>query len=338
MAEPNSMLFKAAPYPPDILAKGWRFELDHERIRRSDTWALAALELRPWLLMLWMTAWEQSPCGSLPASDELISARIGMPLKTFLKHRETLMRGWWIADDGRMYHDPIVEFVTDMMNRRRSEADRKARGRAKQASEVQKAPASVPRDIHGTPKGLHPESDTGTGTGTGTGTRTSTLIPNTKTHTSKPLTSESACAAFPEISAPEPEKPRPEPPKKPSFAAEITMAMRRHGISDGNPGHPNLLALIEAGATLAEFENAAITSVAKKKGFAYAIGMLLKQRAEALERVKTLQKGPLLTDETPYQKSMRQRFEVATGRQNSAQNGSETIDVETKNVTAPALD
>lgn len=79
-----------APYPGDTRAKGWRFDLDHERIRQSDTWALATAELRPWLLMLWMVAWEQTPCGSLPDSDELIAARIGMSSKAFDKHRAVL--------------------------------------------------------------------------------------------------------------------------------------------------------------------------------------------------------------------------------------------------------
>lgn len=37
---------KSAPYPCDTRAKGWRFELDHERIRQSDTWALAPPEIR----------------------------------------------------------------------------------------------------------------------------------------------------------------------------------------------------------------------------------------------------------------------------------------------------
>lgn len=90
-----------APYPADTRAKGWRFELDHERIQQSDTWALAPAEVRPWLLMLWMTAWVQEPCGSLPKDDLLIAVRIGMPIKTFNKNRDALMRGWWLAADGR---------------------------------------------------------------------------------------------------------------------------------------------------------------------------------------------------------------------------------------------
>ncbi|MBR8425014.1 HNH endonuclease [Burkholderia cenocepacia] len=115
----------AIPYPSDTRAKGWRFELDLERIERSDTWALTPADLRPWLLMLWSTAWQQEPCGSLPANDELIAARIGMKTSVFVKNRDKLMRGWWLADDGRLYHNTIVELVLAMEAVRNKTNDRK---------------------------------------------------------------------------------------------------------------------------------------------------------------------------------------------------------------------
>lgn len=138
-----------APYPADVRAKGWRFELDHERIRQSDTWALAAPELRPWLLMLWMVAWEQTPCGSLPANDELITARIGMPLSSFVEHKRVLLRGWKQAGDGRLYHPTLTERVVEMIERRRKEAERRGRNRAVNRG----TPGNVPRDTVGTPTG-----------------------------------------------------------------------------------------------------------------------------------------------------------------------------------------
>lgn len=148
------------PYPADTRAKGWRFELDHERIRQSDTWALASAEVRPWLLMLWMVAWEQTPCGSLPAEDDLIAARIGMPVKAFGKHRAILMRGWWPADDGRLYHDTMAQRVAEMVESRRKNAKRVADWKA--AQREQRAGNALPtRQQQG-------ENDTGTGTGTGT--------------------------------------------------------------------------------------------------------------------------------------------------------------------------
>lgn len=147
-----------APYPATVRAKGWRFELDHERIEQSATWALASPEVRPWLLMLWLTAWKQTPCGSLEADDAVVCARIGMPPRMWSKHREILMRGWQQADDGRLYHQPMTELVLDMLARRRTEADRKALQRGKTPTTSEPSPADVPRDKHWT----GPESDTGT--------------------------------------------------------------------------------------------------------------------------------------------------------------------------------
>lgn len=120
------------PYPADTRAKGWRFELDHERIRQSDTWALASPEVRPWLLMLWMVAWEQTPCGSLPAEEPLIAARIGMPLKGFIKHRALLLRGWK-AIDGRFFHPVLTERVCEMIEQREKRAKRVADHRARKS-------------------------------------------------------------------------------------------------------------------------------------------------------------------------------------------------------------
>ena len=151
----------AVPYPRTVRSKGWRFQLDHERIRQSDTWALAPTDLRPWLLMLWMVAWEQVPCGSLPSDDALIAARMGMADKAFTKAKPLLLRGWWKADDGRLYHPVITEQVLALEQRRAEEAERKAEYRKKRCG----TDAGLPRDSggnaemsHGTDAGLPRDS------------------------------------------------------------------------------------------------------------------------------------------------------------------------------------
>ncbi|VTU38395.1 hypothetical protein H4CHR_04414 [Variovorax sp. PBS-H4] len=251
---------KPVPYPSDTRAKGWRFELDHEKIEQSDTWALAPAELRPWLLMLWMTAWRQEPCGSLPADDELIAAKIGMPLKAFAKVRAKLMRGWWPADDGRLYHDTLTLRVTEMMTRRRSEADRKARARAKQTEGLRDSLGDVPDLSRGTSAGLHPESDTGTGTGTGTYTQVDTT------------TQDPGAGSGGGGSA------------EPTKAGAICRAIKAKGVASGiNPSNPELLALIDKGVPVETFEAAAeICAEAKPpKGFAYLLGIVKRQLGEA---------------------------------------------------------
>lgn len=147
-----------APYPPDTRAKGWRFDLDYERIEQSDTWALAPADVRPWLLMLWLTAWKQTPCGSLPAQDELIAVRIGMDLRTFRGNRDLLMRGWEICSDGRYYHHVITEQVLHLIAGREKESARKKGWRDKKQQLTDECPAGHARDSSGIPEGFRAPS------------------------------------------------------------------------------------------------------------------------------------------------------------------------------------
>ncbi|KAG1246328.1 hypothetical protein G6F68_014689 [Rhizopus microsporus] len=86
-----------------------------------------------------MTAWAQTPCGSLPQDNELIAARIGMPLDQFQAAKPRLLRGWWLADDGRLYHDTLAERVLEMIERRDGERNRKAEYRDRKKAELAEA-------------------------------------------------------------------------------------------------------------------------------------------------------------------------------------------------------
>jgi hypothetical protein len=163
---------RPAPYPADTLAKGWRFELDMEQFKRSDTWKRARNgALRGALLLLWAEAWGEQPCGSLPNDDELISLLIDMPAATFAKNREVLLRGWWLADDGRLYHDTVTDRVMTMLAKRASDAKRTADKRARDAAAAA-AKAGLTDVSRVTPPGATGEFDTRT-----SNTRTSTENP-----------------------------------------------------------------------------------------------------------------------------------------------------------------
>lgn len=114
------------PYPATTKAGGFKFELDCERIAQSDTWALATTRQRPLLLMLLLIAWQQTPCGSLPADDVLIAARLGMDADAFQNDKAILLRGWCEASDGRLYHPVLTELVLEMMGRKAGNAQRQA--------------------------------------------------------------------------------------------------------------------------------------------------------------------------------------------------------------------
>lgn len=154
----------AVPYPADTRAKGWRFELDHERVRQSDTWALTPATHRPWLLMLWMVAWEQTPCGSLPDDDELICARLEMDVDTFAKAKRFLLRSWRKAEDGRLYHPVLIERVLEMLERKEKDRTRKALYRDRMDA-LRQGGAAMSR---GTGADGRVGDDTGTSTGTST--------------------------------------------------------------------------------------------------------------------------------------------------------------------------
>lgn len=167
---------KPAPYPADTKAKGWRFELDLEQVQQSDTWALAAEVpmAQHALLMMWTTAWQQVPCGAMPADRALVRAKLKIPPKLWEPMADVVLRGWWLAEDGRLYHDTIVSRVLAMLGAKEEARQRKAEYRARKDAERQALPSlNVPSLSHGTTQGQqqdgHGKDNTGTGTGTGSG-------------------------------------------------------------------------------------------------------------------------------------------------------------------------
>lgn len=150
----------APPYPADTRAKGWRFEIDTEAIKASDTWLRAKHgAVKGALLLLWSEAWQQTPCGSLPDDDELLALLIDMPDETFVQHRAVLMRGWSKASDGRLYHDTITKRVLAMLAKRAKDAGRAA-GRRGRIAESDANHAEVTRDKPVTPPQPTREFDT----------------------------------------------------------------------------------------------------------------------------------------------------------------------------------
>lgn len=151
------------PYPSDTRAKGWRFELDYEQIEQSDTWSLAAEfpMAQHALLMMWMVAWRQVPCGSFPNDEAVIRAKCRITPAVWSKARDVLMRGWWLASDGLLYHDTLTMRAMEMMKRRRSDADRQAAKRSREAhAEGCETLIGVTGESRVTPTGVRGESST----------------------------------------------------------------------------------------------------------------------------------------------------------------------------------
>lgn len=127
-----------------------------DQIQQSDTWTLAPPDVRPWLLMMWAAAWGLTPSGSLPGDEAVLCARLGIAPKVFEKHKAILMRGWKLADDGRLYHGTITDLVLAMIEKRKTEAQRKAEYRTNKEAERQAtASAETPNNSNNVPPMSH---------------------------------------------------------------------------------------------------------------------------------------------------------------------------------------
>lgn len=73
----------------------------------------------------------------------------------------------------------------------------------------------------------------------------------------------------------------PPPAITPTRAGQACKAMKRHGLSDVNPGDPRLHALLAAGVTDEELAIAAAEAVARRKAWPYALAIVKSRREEA---------------------------------------------------------
>lgn len=76
-------------------------------------------------------------------------------------------------------------------------------------------------------------------------------------------------------------------------AGEVCKALKRIGIASVSPSHPELLALLKKGVTLAMFEDAATKTVAKNKGFSYMLAIVTNQ----LQAAANIEAGPSVAAE-----------------------------------------
>lgn len=68
-----------------------------------------------------------------------------------------------------------------------------------------------------------------------------------------------------------------------SRQAAICMVIKSEGIGSVNPQHPDLLALVEQGADVGHFASAAKVAKERGKGFAYLLGVVKGQMADAVQ-------------------------------------------------------
>jgi len=80
-------------------------------------------------------------------------------------------------------------------------------------------------------------------------------------------------------------------PVAPSQAVAACVVIKAAGISSVNSSHPDLSVLLDAGAGLGQFAEAAQMAAKKRKGFAYVLGIVRGQLADAQALADSVQAG-----------------------------------------------
>ena len=101
---------------------------------------------------------------------------------------------------------------------------------------------------------------------------------------------------------------------RPSQTAIVCLALKGEGIGAVSPSNPKLKTLLEAGADVGMFIDAARAAKARgKASFAYVVAVVDGQMQEAQAVAQRARASPAVITETNYQRSARLRYEEAIG-------------------------
>lgn len=101
---------------------------------------------------------------------------------------------------------------------------------------------------------------------------------------------------------------------RPSQTAIVCLALKGEGIGAVSPSNPKLKTLLEAGADVGMFIDAARAAKARgKANFAYVVAVVDGQMQEAQAVAQRARASPAAVTETNYQRSARHRYEEAIG-------------------------
>lgn len=135
----------APPVPAECDLRAFPYiPLDVIRLRDSELVSSATGEEFRAAVLLWCASWHQVPASSLPKDDRSLAHLVGYgrDLRGWAKVRAGAMRGWYEADDGKLYH-PVVSEKADeawqarVAQRAKTEAARLARAANRKPSQQQ---------------------------------------------------------------------------------------------------------------------------------------------------------------------------------------------------------
>ena len=250
--------------------------LDVARLRDSDLAALETPEACWAAVLLWCASWHQIPAASLPNDDRVLAklAGFGRVVKEWEKVKDGALRGWLLCDDGRLYHPVIADKAISAFN---SKLERVWK------TEVQRIKKHNERH----PEDIQPVVDFNTWlsqrqnnivvtTNENVSQMSVETLPLTERERERDTETEQVVVKSGEDLTID------TPPAKTTIPGLVCKALRESGIPDGNPTHPDLIALCAAGATVEEFTHAAIEAKEKNKGrFKYIVATVKNRREDA---------------------------------------------------------
>jgi len=286
----------APPVPACVDLRGLDFQPLHvNRLLKSDLFALSSGNEFKAAVALWAQSWDQVPASSLPDNDKTLAHLSGVQtVQAWRRLRPMALHGWQQCSDGRLYHPLIAKDALAAWARRdewqqasKAKDDRQGRWRARckalydllRARGVNAARGLGVSELVALAEAHIPGFDARKWHAATHAQATTSPTPPAPRASVFSVPHETK--ADNEAAAPDQQRPEPTPASTP--AGGICRAMRVAGVQSVNPGDPRLLALIEQGATLAEFEGLATEAVQKQKGWAWILAVLVARRSEAAQ-------------------------------------------------------
>lgn len=90
--------------------------LDFNRLINSDFFALSTGDEFKAAVALWAAAWAQTPAGSLPADERILSALSRS--KSWKKVKDAALHGFILCSDNRLYHPVLCEKALEVFEKR----------------------------------------------------------------------------------------------------------------------------------------------------------------------------------------------------------------------------
>ena len=263
--------------PPEVDLRGLEYmPLLGSRLFSSDFNASATDTEWRTAVTLWWASWGQVPAGSLPHDDVILCrlADFGRDIKTWRKVRARALHGFVLCSDGRLYHPVIAQQAliawekrAEHLAEKEGDAERKRRERLERSqmfADLKAAGVTPPWNIKTSElRRLVTEHVTRTGKPHVTVTVTAKTG---RDGTGQEDKGERNVSPPPPARAHEDAPPPEANGHAPTPAGAACIAIRAAGIAAVNPGHPDLLRLLDAGVTPQVLADTAAELVGKGKG------------------------------------------------------------------------